>query len=67
MDSVARDSGGTGEHTPKRIMDLPLLYRAALQGRFGKRTEFGLGSITDALFVGFAAETAYSVYWLPEK
>jgi len=51
MDSVARDSGGTGEHTPERIMDLPLLYRAALQGRFGKRTEFGRGSITDALFV----------------
>jgi len=51
MDSVARDSGGTGEHTPERIMDLPLLYRAVLQGRFGKRTEFGRGSITDALFV----------------
>ena len=32
-------------------MDLPLLYRAALQGQFGKRTEFGRSSITDALFV----------------
>ena len=34
-----------------RIMDRPLLYRAALQGTFGKRTEFSRGSITDALFV----------------
>ena len=32
-------------------MNQPLLYRAALQGRFGKRTEFSQGSITDALFV----------------
>ncbi len=32
-------------------MNRPLLYRAALQGTFGKRTEFGRGSITDALFV----------------
>ena len=32
-------------------MDQPLLYRAALQGRFGKRIDFGKGSITDALFV----------------
>ena len=30
---------------------LPLLYRAARQGAFGKRTEFARGSITDALFV----------------
>ena len=29
---------------------MPLLYRAALQGVFGKRTEFSRGSITDALF-----------------
>ena len=34
-----------------RIMNPPLLYRAALQGIFGKRTEFDHGSITDALFV----------------
>ena len=32
-------------------MNQPLLYRAALQGRFGKRTEFSKGSISDALFV----------------
>ena len=32
-------------------MDRPLLYRAALEGIFGKRTEFSRGSITDALFV----------------
>ena len=32
-------------------MNTPLLYRAALQGVFGKRTESGRGSITDALFV----------------
>ena len=32
-------------------MDQPLLYRAALQGKFGKRTGFSKGSITDALFV----------------
>ncbi len=32
-------------------MDKPLLYRAARKGVFGKRTEFGRGSITDALFV----------------
>ncbi len=36
---------------PERIMNLPLLYRAAQLGTFGKRTEFGRGSITDALFV----------------
>ena len=30
---------------------MPLLYRAALYGSFGKRAEFGQGSITDALFV----------------
>lgn len=34
-----------------RIMDPPLLYRAALQGIFGKRYEYARGSITDALFV----------------
>lgn len=34
-----------------RIMSLPLLYRAAQQGRFGTRTGFGRGSVTDALFV----------------
>jgi len=32
-------------------MNKPLLYRAALKGTFGKRIEFGRGSITDALFV----------------
>ena len=32
-------------------MNTPLLYCAALQGVFGKRTEFSRGSITDALFV----------------
>ena len=32
-------------------MNRPLLYRAALRGVFGKRTEFSRGSITDALFV----------------
>ena len=32
-------------------MNTPLLYRAALQGTFGKRTEFSRSSITDALFV----------------
>ena len=37
--------------TPERIVDRPLLYRAALQGIYGKRTEFGRGSLTDALFV----------------
>ena len=31
--------------------NLPLLYRAALRGTFGKRTEYSRGSITDALFV----------------
>ena len=30
---------------------MPLLYRGALQGAFGKREEFGRSSITDALFV----------------
>lgn len=33
------------------MMNTPLLYRAALQGTFGKRNEFSCGSITDALFV----------------
>lgn len=32
-------------------MNLPLLYRAALKGRFGSREEYARGSITDALFV----------------
>ena len=32
-------------------MNRPLLYQAALQGTFGKRTEFSRSSITDALFV----------------
>ncbi len=32
-------------------MNIPLLYRAALQGVFGKREEYSRGSITDALFV----------------
>ena len=32
-------------------MNMPLLYRAALQGTFGKREEFSRSSITDALFV----------------
>ena len=32
-------------------MNMPLLYRAALQGAFGKRIEFSRNSITDALFV----------------
>ena len=32
-------------------MNMPLLYRAALQGAFGRRTGFSRGSITDALFV----------------
>ena len=32
-------------------MNKPLLYQAALQGVFGKREPFSLGSITDALFV----------------
>ncbi len=36
---------------PERMMDPSLLYRAALLGKFGKRTEFSRGSITDALFV----------------
>ena len=51
MDSLTRISAGTGKHAPERLMDLPLLYRAALQGRFGRRTEFSRSSITDALFV----------------
>ena len=32
-------------------MKTPLLYRAARRGAFGSRTEFGGGSVTDALFV----------------
>ena len=33
------------------MMNTPLLYRAALRGIFGKRTEFSRSCITDALFV----------------
>ena len=43
--------GKEAECSPERIMNPPLLYRAALRGVFGKRTEFVRGSITDALFV----------------
>lgn len=32
-------------------MSWPLSYRAALQGTFGKREQYSLSSITDALFV----------------
>ena len=32
-------------------MNMPLLYRAALQGTFGKQNEFSRGDIADALFV----------------
>ncbi len=32
-------------------MNMPLLYRAALQGRFGSREQYSRSSITDALFV----------------
>ena len=32
-------------------MNMPLLYRAALQGAFGRREKFSRSSITDALFV----------------
>ena len=32
-------------------MSEPLSYRAALQGTFGKREQYSLSSITDALFV----------------
>lgn len=32
-------------------MSLPLLYRAALKGTFGKQSQFSRGSIADALFV----------------
>ena len=32
-------------------MNMPLLYRAALQGVFGKREQYSRGSISDALFV----------------
>ncbi len=32
-------------------MNMPLLFRAALQGAFGKREEYSRSSITDALFV----------------
>ncbi len=32
-------------------MNRPLLYRAAVQGVFGKREEYTRSSITDALFV----------------
>ncbi len=32
-------------------MNMPLLYRAALQGAFGRREQYSRSSITDALFV----------------
>ena len=32
-------------------MNMPLLYRAALRGAFGRREQFSRSSITDALFV----------------
>ena len=32
-------------------MNMPLLYRAALQGVFGRQEVYSRGSITDALFV----------------
>ena len=32
-------------------MNMPLLYRAALQGVFGSREQYSRSSITDALFV----------------
>ncbi|MBQ6383586.1 MAG: GNAT family N-acetyltransferase [Clostridia bacterium] len=37
-------------------MNMPLLYRAALQASFGKRIEFSRSSITDALFVYLEGE-----------
>ena len=51
MDILTYRPDGTEKHNPERIMNLPLLYQAALQGVFGKRTDFSRGSITYALFV----------------
>lgn len=46
-------------------MNMPLLYRAALQGVFGKRTEFSRSSITDALFVYLDGEPEEeSIAWV---
>ena len=45
------DMAGDFSRRTMMNMNLPLLYRAALRGVFGKRTEFSRGSITDALFV----------------
>lgn len=38
-------------------MNMPLLYRAALQGVFGKREQYSRSSITDALFVYLDGES----------
>ncbi len=58
-------------------MNMPLLYRAALRGVFGKRELYSRSGIVvhwDAQNdisrhlagkFGFEAETEYSVYWLP--
>ena len=51
METLTDGFHETGKTTPERLMTPPLLYRAALRGRFGKRAEFIRGSITDALFV----------------
>lgn len=49
----------------RRLMNLPLLYLAALQGIFGKRTEFSRSSITDALFVYLDGEPEVeSITWV---
>lgn len=46
-------------------MNMPLLYQAALQGIFGKRTEFSRSSITDALFVYLDGEPEEeSIAWV---
>lgn len=47
------------------MMKPPLLYRAALAGAFGKRTEFSRGGITDALFVYLDGEPEdESIAWV---
>ena len=51
MDMLSCGTDGTEKQNPERLMNLPLLYQAALQGVFGKHTDFSRGSITDALFV----------------
>ena len=48
---LPRGGGEGNECVSGRIIAPPLLYRAALLGAFGRRTEFSRGSITDALFV----------------